>query len=194
MSDAIQTDLELPDIDWEHYDTGGKVKAPPQVKGTDGKYKVFYVQAPADFPEEAFTKTQQGFFKVNLDPLVLVNNGEGDGYTIRFESLSAKQYTDRKTGNPINASQLGNYLMAAKVPPPIRDVDAYKAAIRATAGQAVPALLEWEVYDKQTQQTLRNKYDEFDGPAGAKSPVITTPDGRTLVARARVKSFIIPRQ
>lgn len=190
MSDATQTGLQVPEIDWSNYDTGGKLTAPPQAKSADGKYIVYYAQLPAAFPDEAFGSTQQGYLKVNLDPLTLINAGPGiDGYQIRFQSASAKKYTSRD-GKEINASQLGNFLVASKVGLQPTDLDGYKAAVRASAGGMVPITIEWEVYDKATTSQVRNKYDEFEGPIGQKVPVITTADNRTLVARAKVKNFV----
>lgn len=197
MSDAIQDNLAVPDIDWDHYDTGGKRTAPPQATGPDGKYLTYYVQVQPNFPPEGdpnekqtFDKTQQGFLKVTLDPLTFVNSGAADGAQIRFQSLSAKQYTERKTGKPIDASQLGNYLIAAKTRPQANTVEAVKSAVRQTAGAIVPVFIEWEVYDKQTRQTVKAKYADFEGELGSKVPIVKTDDGRVLVARAKVKSFL----
>lgn len=190
MSDSTQTDLQVPSIDWANYDTGNKVSAPPQAKDAKGQYIVYYAQLPTEFPEDAFGQTQQGFLKVKIDPLTLVNNGQGiDGHKLRFQSLSAKQYTTRD-GKTLNASQLGNFLMAAKTGAQPSDVDGYKAAVRQTAGATIPITLEWELYDKQAGAQVKDRYDDFEGPTGSKSPVFTTPDGRTLVARAKVKNYI----
>jgi hypothetical protein len=193
MADAVQTDLALPDIDWDHYDTGGKMTAPPQAKDAAGQYIQYYVQAPQSFPEESFGNTQQGFLKVKLDTLVFQNNGAGiDGRQIRFQTISAKQYQDRQ-GKPINASQLGNYLTAAGQKPIANTVEDVKQAVRQTANALVPVTIEWEVYDNQTKQTVKAKYDDFDGPTGEKSPVVKTADNRVLVARAKVKNFVTRR-
>lgn len=196
MSDATQTNLSTPEIDWDNYDTGGKMQAPPQAKDQSGKYITYFAKLPDTIPEEAFGNTQQGYLKVNLPPLFLVNSGPGvDGYEIRYQSLSAKKYTvtDRSTGaeKTLNASQLGNFLIAAETAS-MRptDVDGYKAAVKAAGGHTVPVTLEWECYDKQTKSQVRNKYDEFEGAVGSKAPVITTADGRTLVARAKIKNFL----
>lgn len=192
MSDPVQTDLAVPDIDWNNYSSGGTFKVPPQAKDASGNVIQYFVQAPPSFKEEDFGRTQAGFLKVKLDPLTFVNNGDGvDGYQIRFQTISAKQYSNRD-GKAINASQLGNYLMAAQTGLQPKTVDEYKSAINATAAKLLPVTIEWEVYDKTTQQTVRSKYDDFDGLPGSKSPVIKTDDGRTLVARAKVKNFVVP--
>lgn len=195
MSDTTQTTLQVPNIDWDNYDTGSKLTAPPQAKGSDGKYIVYYAQLPEQFTDEAFGSTQQGFLKVDLTPLVLVNGGPGiDGYTMKYnQSASAKPY--EKNGKTLAASQLGNFLRASGTDGfKPQDIEGYKQAVRAAAGKTIPVILEWDCYDKQTASEVAKKYDDFAGPTGSKSPVITTPDGRTLVARARVKGFVTARQ
>lgn len=183
-------------MDWNNYDTGPKSSAPPQAKGADGRYIQYFAQLPNSIPEEAFKKTQAGNLMVTLDPVTLVNNGAGvDGYKVRFARASAKKYTNRD-GKEIEASQMGNLLMATGAAKSLnpQTEDQYKAAVQASAGAIIPVFLEWSAYDNQAKVEVVSKYDQFEGAPGAKSPVVPAPDGqRKLVARAEIKSFLIPR-
>lgn len=189
--DAVQTELQVPQIDWDTFDTGGAKKAPPQAKGSDGKYIQYYVQAPESFTDAVFGPTQLGYLKAEIGPLTFVNSGAADGGKIMYQTVSSKPY--EKNGKPINANQFGTFLRAAGTATLLPNtVDGYKAATRAAANAIFPVIIEWELKDRETKEVVYKSYDAFPGNAGEKSPVVTV-NGRTLVAYARVKAFLSPR-
>jgi hypothetical protein len=198
MSDAVQLDLDAQfGIDWDHYDTGSKLTPPPQATDGAGAPITYFGQvAPevASLPDEQlFSKTLEGNLKVTIPSITLINNGNGvDGITLKFVRMSGKRYTNKKTGLPTNASQLGNYIRSAQLASlKPNSEETFKAAVRASAGRMVAFQLDWSVYDKQAKKEVLKGYGNFAGPMGQKDPFVVTPDNRKLIARAEVARFIV---
>lgn len=191
MADPTQLNLGTSDfLDWDNYDSGSAATKLPQAKDETGSSIVYYAQLPTEEGME-FGYTQNGDQKVTLDP-VTITAPIATGFQLRFQQASQKRFTDRKTGKTLNASQVGNLLRAAGVASvfkPQTDGE-YQQALKAAAGKIVPVVIDWECYDKTTKQTVVAGYDNFEGPSGGKNPVVTTQDGRKLVARARIKAFV----
>lgn len=136
MADVAQMNTVAFDpIDMDSYEEGGKsfVALPPE-----GKY---WGQAPI-FTDESFQLTKENYRKVIIDPITIVNSDVGNGYQIRFSSLSAKKYSNR------NGSQVLDFLRACGISAPITSDAELQAYVKACSGKSFQFALVWEGYDK----------------------------------------------
>ena len=211
MGDISQLNLKEPDpVDWENYNPVSKFIPPPQAKGADGRFILYYGQAPTVFEEGA---TDEGLLDMLIDPIKVVKSSNGaDGYAVRFTHASVKQY--ERNGKLSNASKLGNYLKACGITAkPQRNAE-YVAATKQTAGRVFPMNLDWQARNKDTGEVVQG-YDNF--PEDPKRPgqkkailhagdVVTDRDmkgvitgkrvieSEVLFANARLKYFVDPNR
>jgi len=174
-TDISQLNLQEPDqIDWAGYQlqsTGGGKAIPPA-----GTYQG---AAPSTFDYQ----DKDGKLVVLMDPITILGPTNA-GYALRFTRVSTKKYSNR------NASPAGDYLKAQGVPSQPRTNQDYVDAVESTAGRPFQFDLDWEAWDKETQETLAKGMDAFpDNATGGKQPFIVTADGRKVWANARIKRF-----
>lgn len=141
-ADIAQTNLKAFDpIDFgTGYQDGGKPQLP-----AEGRY---FGQAP-QITDASFSSTQEGYLKVTLDPITLVNNPASNGYQVRFTNLSAKKYSNRE------ASQVGDFLRACGLPVQPKSNDELKQALKMASGKVFQFGLQWEVYNKATKESWK---------------------------------------
>lgn len=145
MADVAQTNLIEPDeIDFENYQEGGGGQsfAPPP----EGKY---LGKAPI-FTADSFGATQAGYLKVAIDPIEIVGP-TGQGYKLKYSSLSAKKYSNRE-GN-----QIIDFLRACGSPTRPKTNDEYKSAVKLCSGKVFEFGLVWEAYNKDTKETTKGE-------------------------------------
>jgi len=177
------TTLKAPDQEqWAAYDR--EFPPPPPA----GRY---LFKAPNEFTYE----DHEGFMRVVVDPVEIQDVPEGKDARIRFTRCSAKP---RTMGRMAGTSRLTDYLKACGIPPvESDDPNDWVAAIDSTVGALFEAYIDWDAYDTETQETLANRYSEFEDDAehpGEKVPYAIEPtSGRKVKARASIRYFITPR-
>lgn len=169
MTEVAGMNLREPEqLDWENYQSGGgKYQRPPAVLDAQGNPIVYFGQTPSNFNYEGFlgvTNEQDGgpgYRTFLIDPIRIVNSGEGaDGYELRFTRVSTKKFVNRKTGQPTDASSVGNYLRACGVLAKPQKNAEYEAAVRSTANRKIPLTIDWFAKSKDTGEVLRG-YNAF---------------------------------
>jgi hypothetical protein len=171
-------------LDWAGY-ADAKEAPPLPAKGR------YVVRAPAEIK---FSATQAGFLKAEIDPVII--GPSASGYALRFTSVSAKPF---KRGG-VNVSQAGDYLRATRPGVQPRTPQEIADEILATAGSTYQVDVDWEAYDKESNQTVLKGMERFpkdpSEPSGH-SPWITVEgavDGqgnpRKIKAKARVTRFV----
>ena len=210
-TDTAGIDLREPDkMDWDNYNPGTKYTPPPQVgEIKDGKLvsTVFFGQLPSAIVPEVSQSTQLRQYLI--DPIKLVRSGQSDGYEIRFTRASVKKWTNKKTGEPINASMVGNLLKSVGVTAKPQRTAEYDAVIKQIAGKVAAFTIDWEARNKDTGEVVEGYVNFPDDPArpGMKKTVLKegdvyrTKDGTeakvtspVLFANARVKFFVDPNR
>lgn len=176
MADLTGLDLQEPERLEGDYTEAGAIPNPPPA----GRY---LCQVPETFE---FGTSKAKALKVQIDPLVIAD-GEHKGYRIRFTSASFKRF---KRGNGM-ASQVEDYLRANGIATiPQSNAEAAQL-IESTAGRVIPVDLDWEAYDKESQETVAKSYDEFPSDGnGGRLPYVENANGKRLRANARVRRFI----
>ena len=156
-------------LDMDVY-VGAREGAPFPKAGT------YMVQAPESF-EGAFSRSNAGFLKVNVDPTIVGPTNEG--YKIRFASVSAKTYPRKAAGGKsVPASQIGDYLSACGVEGKVDgDPQALANAVEQTAGRTYKVQVDWRAYNKNNPAFAVKGMDKFPLDAnGERQPWITDPD------------------
>ena len=184
-ADVAQTNLvELDPLNWDEYkdssDLGSKY-APP----SEGKY---FATAPI-ITDSNFTATREGYLKCNLEPFKVLNPGkEGDGYEVKYQSLSAKKYKNRE------GSQMADFLRACGVAARPATNDQMRTALKMCSGRRFQFGLVWEAYNKITQESTSGM-ENF--PIDPQDPTkhlsyINDPyeQGKRWFANGRVKYFV----
>lgn len=160
---------------------------------------IYKVRAPEAIPAEAFGKTQAGNLSARVDPTVVGPSNEG--YEIRFTNLSAKVYTDPKTG--LETSQVAQYLQSFGITEELTG-DPQQAAnlIASTAGQTATVYADWVAEHRPTKYKLTGmKNFPSDGNGGFSpyvehpDPNVTNAEGDRLRLRANlvIRRWLIPR-
>jgi hypothetical protein len=128
-------------LDLENYADNKEFSALPKA----GRYTV---QAPSEFPQAAFGRTQAGSLSIQVDPTILGPTNEG--YTLRFTKVSAKTF--KRSG--VTVSQVGDYLRATgfrgKLPTEQDQAD----AVEQTANSTYQVDVDWRAYNKSTKFSL----------------------------------------
>ena len=100
----------------------------------------YMARTPESFGSEAFTASSTGNLLVDVSPTIV--GGEHDGYKITFTKVSAKTWTDQKSGKA--TSQLGRYLKACGLNEEIPgDPQAQANAAERTANTLVQIDVDW---------------------------------------------------
>lgn len=110
---------------------------------------VYTLRAPESFPQAAFGRTKNGDLSIQIDPTIVGPTNEG--YTIRFQKVSAKTFD--RDGKP--ASQVADYLRACGWRGRITDPQSIADAVESTAGTTYQAKLDWRAYNKRTGFSLQ---------------------------------------
>jgi len=175
-------------VDWDHYQDPGAYVPPPQAKDANGRFVRFLAQAPQTFE---FGATKEGYLMVSFDLQITgtVKQDQQVSYTLRFCRASVKKFTNRKTGESLEQSMLGNFLRAVDKRLRPRSNSEYIQAVESVGGRALGVTIDWEAYDAESSTQVAQHYDDFPGENGQKEPYIVTEDGRKIAARAVVKQF-----
>lgn|SRR3990167_5640868 len=173
--------LKAPDpSQWDEYD-----KPHPMVPA--GRYTG---RVPDTITIEA---DDEGFIKVILDPIQIVDAPPGYRDQVRFVRVGSRP---RTTGRLAGSSQLTDFLLATGTEP-VRSADPadWIAAIESTAGQLFDFFVDWRAYDKTTEKVLADTYEDFPTNGdGQKTPYITNPEtGQRVAAQYRVRYYIRSR-
>lgn len=141
IADITQLNLVEPEqINFDKYQDGGNSSfAPPP----EGRY---FGKAPT-ITDESFGATKEGYLKVTLDPIEIVNDPTHTGYKIRFTTLSVKKYKNRE------GSQVMDFLRSVGLNVRPKTNEEYKAAMKQASGRTFQFALIWESYNKDTQET-----------------------------------------
>lgn len=207
-TDIAGTSLAEPEqIDWDNYNPGSKFTPPPPALGVDGKALVYYGTLPTTVKAEVDEKSNMRTYL--LDPIKLVRSGSADGYEIRFTRVGLKQFTNKKTGKPINASMAGNLLRSVGITAKPQRTAEYDAAMNLTKGKVASFTIDWQARNKDTGEAIYG-YENFpDDPIrpGQKKAVLKAgdtyrdKDGATqvvkadvLFANAKVRFFVDPNR
>ena len=173
--------LKAPDpAQWDEYD-----KPRPMVPA--GRYTG---RVPDNVTIEA---DDEGFIKVILDPIQIVDAPAGYRDQVRFERLSSRPRTQ---GRLAGTSRLTDFLLATGTEP-IRSENAedWVSAIQSTAGSLFDFFVEWRAYDKETEEVLADSYDQFPmNGDGNRQPYVTNPKtGNRVAAQYRIKWYVRQR-
>jgi len=125
--------VEPLDLD-EYVDSRESFPLPPK-----GRYTV---QAPPEFPAEAWGRSKANALTVLLNPTIV--GGEFDGTRIPFMRVSAKQY---ERGG-VKVSQLGDYLRACGIRGRLSDEQAQADAVDQTVNLLYEMDIDWRAYNK----------------------------------------------
>jgi len=124
-------------LDLENYaDTKDFVALPKK-----GRYTV---QAPGEFPQAAFGRSNAGALTAQVDPTIMGPSNEG--YRIRFTKPSAKTY---KRGG-VTVSQVGDYLRAFGIRTKLNNEQEIADAVESTANRVYQVEVDWKAYRKRT--------------------------------------------
>lgn len=157
---------EAPQVDWANYGSSGSYQVPPPARDPNGEFITYYGITEAKLDEN----NDEGFLQYLLDPIKLVKGGPGvDGYTIKFTRASVRPYTDFKTKLPKkgNPNKLADFLRACGLTAKPQQNEEYIAAINLTKSKPFPFVIDWEAYNKDTQEKVKG-YLNF--PADDKNP------------------------
>lgn len=180
-------DLQNPEpIDWSTY-TGTKESSyvpPPIPVGKDGKRLTFEGVLPAGFTYSA----KNGILQVLADPIVV----KGANYTIRFNNISAKRFTN---SDGKDQSFLADFVKACDKNSKPTTAQDYIKTIDGFARRTIRFRADWEAYDKESNTTVAKKYAEFPldekvADGFTRTPIITLKDGRKVFANLKIKSYI----
>lgn len=211
--DLSQLNLNEPEkMDWDNYHEGSSYRRPPVPIGPDGKARVFYAKVPNQI---SFGNTKAGDLTIeigtnrDLPGMTIVKSGNGaDGYELRNTRASVKKWTNKKTGEPMNVSQAGNFLKAAGVQAKPQTPQEYAAAALATRGKVVALTTDWQAYDKSTGESIEGYSNFPDDPErpGEKKAIVNkgdtyidkdgvtrTAQAEVMFANGRVRFFQVPK-
>lgn len=159
FADVAQTALVAFDpIDFEKYQDGGgsgKDYAPPAEGRYIGKAPIFKDDGTDIISESnSFGRTNAGYLKLNVDGITLVDGKPG--YTIRYQTLSAKKYAARE------GSQVLDFLRACGIAAKPKTDQELRAACKMASGRNFTFQLVWEAYNKDTQENYSIADMEID--------------------------------
>src|SRR5258708_25175155 len=153
-------------LDLENYIDNKEFSAIPKA----GRYTV---QAPAEFPSSAFSRTKKGDFSAQVDPTIIGPTNEG--FKLRFVKVSAKDY--KRNGKTV--SQLGDYLRATGLNTgKLADEQAFADAVEATANRTYEVDLDWRAYSKETQFSIEGMERFPSDGDGGHLPYTTDPNAK----------------
>ena len=168
----------------EQYDAYQRPMSAPPLPGR------YLGKIPDSFTYEA----HDGYLRVMIHPIELLDVEEGKDNRIGFERCSAKP---RTMGRMAGTSRLTDFLLAAGVGKiESSEPDEWVAAIESTAGSTVEFYIDWDAYDSEAGEQLAGRHEDFpDDPEkpGEKLAYIPTQDGRKVPARARIRYYVRPR-
>lgn len=142
----------------------------------------YTLRAPESFPTEAFGETKSGFLSARIDPTIVGPSNEG--FTIRFVKVSAKSWTDKKSGKEI--SQLGQDLKATGLTGEVPgEPQAQADAVEQTAGRIYEANLDWRVYNTSTGFNLEGMRNFPKNSDGTYQSWVVDPDDKDEEGNAK---------
>jgi hypothetical protein len=180
-ADVSQLNLREPDlINFDKYQDGGNSFTPPP----EGKY--FGQVSP--ITDEAFGATGEGYLKLTVPEITIVNAQTGNGYKVKYTQLSSKKYAKRE------GSQFLDFLRAAGIAARPTSNEELKSAAKMASGRVVQFQLIWEAYDKNTKQSTSG-YENFPvDPADASKRLTyvldTIDENKKWYANGKVRYFI----
>lgn len=177
-------------VDMEVYKTINAAR--PQGLPPAGEYEI---RLPESFPSSCFGKTREGQLKITFDASIA--SGDRTGFPIRRVSLSAKTWTDQKTGKTV--SQVAEFLAALGYqgstptdPQEIADM------VEAQAGRVVKVYVNWEANHFASQFEVKGMKNFPVAADGTRQSFVTHPtetdaEGNPLRLRANlvVKRWLV---
>jgi hypothetical protein len=149
-TDLSTLNLKQPDqIDWNNFNPQSSYQAPPPVEDATGKRIVYTGTLPKEL---TFDGTNEGYLQAHLDPIVL-QGPNGAGQQLRFTKVNVKAFT--KNGKVLNVSSFGKFLRAAGSKATPMTNEQYTLAAQQVAGKPVKFTIDWEAYNKDTQENIK---------------------------------------
>lgn len=151
-TNTAQTNLREPErTDWDNYNAGSKYAPPPPATDAAGNPITYYGVAEG----VGETKADADFLNFLIDPIKLTRSGPYDGQQIRFTRASLKPF--ERNGEPMkgNPSKLGNFLRACGIQAKPQTNTEWRAAVGMTKGKTFPLTIDWEAYNKDTQESVK---------------------------------------
>lgn len=179
MADVAQMELITPEqLNFDKYEDGNKSFGPPPEGKYFGRVPIF----PTNDDPNVFSSTQQGYLKIKVDPIELVDGS----YKVRFTTLSAKKYANRE------ANQIMDFIRACGLDLRPTTNEEYKAAIRQCSGRTAQFGLIWEAYNKADETTTKGARNFPTGEDGKPQSWIPDPyeAGKRVFANGRVQYWI----
>lgn len=187
-------------IDWSNFHTGSKYQVPPPAKTDKGQYVTYQAKlGPTVGQDATLDADDDGNLVVKAGPVTLAG-----GYVVTFYDVSTRQFTNKKTGEPINANSLGKLFKACGVQGKPQTNNEYIQFAKACANKNLSVCIDWRAKNKDTGEEIKG-YENFpDDPKrpGEKMAVIPAgtqlPDGRVttsevLFANAVIKFVNLPK-
>jgi hypothetical protein len=137
---------------------------------------VYTLQAPDQFPAEAFSRTKGDSLQAQIDPTIVGPTNEGT--VVKYVKVSAKTFPRGKG----LASQVGDYLVACGFRGVLQNEKDIAEAIASTAGSVYQAKLDWSAYNKRTGWRLDGMEKFPKLPDGTYQPWAVDPSevGKTV--------------
>lgn len=133
------------------------------------KKGVYNVQAPAEFPATAFSRTAAGALSAQVDPTII--DAPYAGTVLRFTKVSAKPFQR----NGATVSQLGDYLRACGFKGLLANEQEQADAVERTANTTYKVRVDWRAYNKATGFQLEGMEKFPSDGAGGYLPWVDDP-------------------
>lgn len=135
----------------------------------------------------------EGYIKVILDPIQIVDAPAGYRDQVRFERISSKP---REKGRLAGTSRLTDFLLATGTEPVRSDnPEEWVAAVESTAGSLFDFFVDWRAYDKDTEEVLADSYDDFptNGDGEKQNFIVNPKTNNRVAAQYKVRYYIRAR-
>lgn len=150
MADVAQTNLVAFDpIDFDQYEDGGgkDFSTPPEGRYV-GRAPIIKDDGTDVISDtNSFGRTAEGYLKLNLDGVTLVD-GPKPGYAIRYQTISSKKYKAR------NGSQVLDFLRACGIAARPQSDAELRAACKMASNRTFSFQLVWEGFNKSTEENF----------------------------------------
>lgn len=172
--------IKPPDpIDWSSYEDGGGGKPlPPK-----GEYTLEVSAVTTTAQDGTLLRSRDGYLQPVVDLKVVAPGQPHDGFLSRFNRFSTRKWPNK------NASGIADYLRGFGFTGPFNTDQDYAAAMQATLGRRVQAMLDWEIYDSASGFSLKGMESFPTDKDGNKLSKIRH-NNQDLYANVRVKYVV----
>ncbi len=189
-SDVAQMDLKPFDVlDFDAYQDGGSGSGKSYAPPAEGRYTGRVPQILDDGTDvisttNAFGRTQEGYLKLQLDTIDILDPA-ANGYQVRFTRLSSKKYAKR------NGSQVMDFLRACGIEARPTSEAELRAVIKQAAGRPFTFQLNWEGYNKDTQENIPSEAFATDASGKRATYIVDEFDSsKKWFANGKVRYFV----